>query len=147
MKYRKINIEKIKTLSEEIVKALEELYSYSKLSENEFLSNKTVLNAAKYSFIVAIQGVIDLCHHIVARLYGKVPDEYGECFLILKDKGMIDTEFAVKLKTMAGFRNILIHLYHEVDDRRVYKHLTEDVWIIEKFLEVIRNLVAGIEKN
>ncbi|MCX7793978.1 MAG: DUF86 domain-containing protein [Thermodesulfovibrionales bacterium] len=42
---------------------------------------------------------------------------------------------------MAGFRNVLIHLYHEVDDREVVKHLKDDLWIIEKFLEVVKGLL------
>lgn len=122
-RYRELNIERLKTLSEEVRKASASLSEYSGLSETEILSDKTVLNAVKYSFIVAIQAVIDICHHIVARFAGKVPDEYGECFLILKDMGYIDNEYAIKLKSMVGFRNILVHLYHEVDDRRVIKHL------------------------
>ena len=91
---------------------------------------------------MAIQAVIDMCHHMVARLAGKVPDEYGECFLILKDTDYIDFDYALKLKSMAGFRNILIHLYHEVDDRRVCKHLKEDLQVIEDFLGVVRKLVS-----
>jgi uncharacterized protein YutE (UPF0331/DUF86 family) len=34
---------------------------------------------------------------------------------------------------IAGFRNVLIHLYHEVDDTRVVRHLKEDLWVIEVF--------------
>lgn len=139
---RGLNIERLKTLSEEVRKALDSLSEYASMSEAEILSNKTILNAAKYNFIVAIQAVIDMCHHIVARLAGKVPDEYGECFLILKDMGYIDSDYAVKLKAMAGFRNILIHLYHAVDDRRVSKHLKEDLYVIEDFLAVVKKLIS-----
>ncbi|BCB96216.1 hypothetical protein JZK55_11380 [Dissulfurispira thermophila] len=142
-KYRELNIERLKALSEEVRKAVDALTGYADLSETEIISNKTVLNAIKYNFIVAIQAVIDICHHIVARLAGKVPDEYGECFLILKDMGYIDAQYAVRLKSMAGFRNILIHLYHEVDDRRVVKHLKEDISVIEDFLKVVKRLIEN----
>ena len=139
--HRKLNIERIKVLIEEVREASDNLSEYSKLSEGEILSNKTVLNAAKYSFIVAIQGIIDICHHIVARFSGKVPDEYGECFLILKEMGYLTSDYALKLKAIAGFRNILIHLYHEVDDKRVLKYLKKDLWIIEEFLKVIKRVL------
>lgn len=141
MDYKKLNPEKIKVLSEEIRKAMESLKEYAQLQESEVLGNKTILNAAKYNFIIAIQATIDLCHHIVAKLAGKIPDAYGGCFLILKDMGLIDEAYAVRLKAMAGFRNILIHLYHEVDDKRVIKHLKEDLWVIERFLDVVRGLI------
>ncbi len=140
-RYRKLNIERLKTLSEEVRGAIDNLSEYAGISETEILHNKTILNAVKYNFIVAIQAVIDICHHIVARLTGRVPDEYGQCFIILRDMGYIDSDYAVKLKSMAGLRNILIHLYYEVDDRRVIKHLKEDLWVIEDFLNVVKRLI------
>ena len=130
-RFKALNIERLKTLSEEIRDALNNLREYAMLSDAEVLSNKTILNAAKYNFIVAIQAVVDICHHIVARLSGKVPDEYGECFLLLKDTGLINPEYAIRLKSIAGFRNILIHLYHEVDDERVCKHLKNALCRVE----------------
>jgi len=142
-RYRELNIERLKTLSEEVRKASDSLSEYARLPEKEILSNKTTLNAVKYNFIVAIQAVIDICHHIVARLAGKVPDEYGECFLILREMGYIDQDYAIKLKSMAGFRNILVHLYHEVDDRRVIKHLKEDLKVIDDFLNVVKRLIES----
>jgi len=146
-RYKALNIERLKTLSEEIRDALNNLREYAGLSDTEILSNKTILNATKYNFIVAIQAVIDICHHIVARLSGKVPDEYGECFLLLKDMALIDPEYAIRLKSMAGFRNILIHLYHEVDDERVCKHLKNDLGVIEDFLDVIKTIAEKKEKG
>lgn len=137
----KLNIERLKTLSEEVRRAYDNLSEYAGLSGDEILSDRTVLAAVKYNFIVAIQAVIDICHHIVAKLASKVPDEYGECFLILKEMGYIDADHAVKLKSMAGFRNILIHLYHEVDDKRVIKHLKEDLQVIDDFLNVVKKVV------
>lgn len=59
--------------------------------------------------------------------------------------GLIDPEYAIKLKSMAGFRNILIHLYHDVDDERVCKYLKEDLWIIEDFLDVIKRILEQDE--
>lgn len=144
-KYKTLNIERLKSLSEEIREALDNLKEYVSLPKSEILSNKTLLSAAKYNFIVAIQAVIDICHHIVAKLSGKVPDEYGECFLIMKDMGLITPEYAVRLKSMAGFRNILIHLYYEVDDNRVCKYLKDDLWVIENFLDVVKAIVEQKE--
>lgn len=144
-KYKTLNIERLKSLSEEIREALDNLKEYVSLPKSKILSNKTLLSAAKYNFIVAIQAVIDICHHIVAKLSGKVPDEYGECFLIMKDMGLITPEYAVRLKSMAGFRNILVHLYYEVDDNRVCKYLKDDLWVIENFLDVVKAIVEQKE--
>lgn len=59
-RYKSLNIEKIKTLSEEIRKSLNDLSEYAGFSEAKLLSDKTILNAVKYNFIVDTQAVIDL---------------------------------------------------------------------------------------
>lgn len=35
------------------------------------------------------------------------------------------------------------HLYHEVDDRNVCKFLKEELWVIEKFLEIVQNIIES----
>ncbi len=59
-RYRELNVEHIKTLSEEVREALDNLSECSKLPETDILFNKTILNAVKYNFIVAIQAIIDI---------------------------------------------------------------------------------------
>jgi uncharacterized protein YutE (UPF0331/DUF86 family) len=56
--YRKLNLERLKTLSEEVRRAIDNLSEYSEIPDTEILSNKTILNAVKYNFIVAIQATI-----------------------------------------------------------------------------------------
>ena len=46
-RYRGLNIERLKTLSEEVRKALDNLSEYASMPEAEILSNKTILNAVK----------------------------------------------------------------------------------------------------
>ena len=57
--------------------------------------------------------------------------------------GLIDSEYAIKLKSMAGFRNVLIHPYHEVDNDRVCRHLKGDLGVIGDFLNVIKKIIES----
>lgn len=56
--------------------------------------------------------------------------------------GYIDEEYALELKSMAGFRKVLVHLYYQVDDGKVGKHLKEDLHLIEDFLAVVKKVIA-----
>ncbi len=45
----------------------------------------------------------------------------------LAELGVVSADLAGRLQRMAGFRNLLVHLYAEVGDRRVYEILRADV--------------------
>ena len=106
----KINVDRVRTLSGEIKTALKNLNSYAALSEKEVVDNQTVLGSIKYNLIVAIQGCIDICGHIVAKEYARAPEDYGDCFKVLKEVKIVDERLSERLVKMARFRNLLVHL-------------------------------------
>lgn len=101
------------------------------------VGNPTVLGSIKYNLIVAIQGCIDICSHIVAKEYARAPGDYGDCFRVLKETKILDEQLGERLIKMARFRNLLVHLYWEVDNRRVYEIIRNDLADIEDFLKKI----------
>ena len=46
-----------------------------------------------------------------------------------------------RLAPMAGFRNILVHEYLEIDRHRVYRVLREDLGDFELFLKAVSRLL------
>ena len=63
----------------------------------------------------AIQSAIDLAAHIVASEGLGLPDSIKANFQLLQDGKLISKELTAKLQAMAGFRNIAIHEYQEID--------------------------------
>jgi len=70
---------------------------------------------------VVTEAAIDLCNHIVARQGGRAPQDYADCFAVLADLKVIKPDLAKRLKQMAHFRNLLVHLYWRVDNQRFIK--------------------------
>ena len=70
-----------------------------------------------------IQNVLDTSAHILASLGGPVPDDYTSLLIELGKRHIVPIEFAQRVSPMAGFRNILVHEYLEVDLREVYDAL------------------------
>jgi uncharacterized protein YutE (UPF0331/DUF86 family) len=92
--------------------------------------------------IVAIEGAIDICNHIVARRGGRAPCDYADGFAILAELRLFPLEFTERLKKMARFRNLLVHLYWQVDNRRVYHFLKEDLQDVKDYLKGIEKLIS-----
>lgn len=139
----RINVEKVKRFVGETQKALRTLKEFAALDKEEILKDTGKLERIKYNFIIAIQSVIDICNHIVAKKGGRPPEDYADCFKILGEMGIIEQDFSHKLSQMAKFRNLLIHLYWEVDDVQVLNVLKEELGDFDKFLEVIAKLMAS----
>jgi len=131
----KINREKIKFLVGEIKQALGNLRDYSHLGMEKVLNDSTILGSIKYNFIVAIQSCIDICNHIIAKEQARAPEDYADCFKILGEMGTLEKDCAERLIQMARFRNLLVHLYWEVNNQRVYEILQKDLDDFDLFLE------------
>jgi uncharacterized protein YutE (UPF0331/DUF86 family) len=133
----KINIERIKQFAGEIKESLHILRGYIPKGKEQILKDSTILGSIKYNLIVAIQGCIDICNHIVAKKGGRAPQDYGDCFKLMAELGILEENISNQLAQMAKFRNLLIHLYWQVDNERIYEILIKNLDDIEHFLSAI----------
>lgn len=124
-----------------IQNSLSKLKSLSNLSENEFLSDFKYYDSTKYNFIQCIEAIIDISNPIIARKRLGIPKTYYETFEILGEKGIFPKEYINTFKNMAKFRNKLVHFYTDVKDVEVYRILRENLGDIEKFVEIIEDLI------
>jgi len=84
----------------------------------------------EHTLQLAIQAALDVASHLVsARRLGE-PETNRALFDLLRRAGIIDAQLAESLYAMAGFRNILVHGYQEVDIdivRDILRHHLNDL--------------------
>lgn len=76
---------------------------------------------AESSLRRALEALFDLGRHILAKAYGKGVSEYHEIARALTDLYVISNEEGRILGMMAGYRNRLVHFYHEVTPGELYQ--------------------------
>lgn len=86
---------------------------------------------------IAAQCCIDISHRIIALENALKPSDYYEAILRMGELGVLPPEFAHQLAGIAGFRNILIHEYLNVNWDIVYYNLHE-LADLERFGELVR---------
>lgn len=128
---------RIRDLLGNIAEAQGRLRELGQLSEAEFLADYRNTESAKYLLIVATEAAIDLCNYIVARRGGRAPQDYADCFAILADLKVIKPDLAKGLRQMARFRNLLVHLYWKVDNRRVYEIARDELGDLDSFRQQV----------
>ena len=135
MSYKKLNIVRIREKVADIKENLQVLRAYSKQDREEFIANKEALRSAKYAYIVMIEAASNIANHLCARLINTSPDSYAECFLLLGKHKLISSRLSTTLSKMAGFRNILVHGYKEIDDSKIYDFLQTNLADLDLYLE------------
>ena len=69
----------------------------------------------------AIQITIDVAVSHCVKLGLGSPTTYGDAFRRLGDAGVIDPQLAARLGRAAGFRNLIVHAYADLDLERVHR--------------------------
>ena len=132
-----IDQERVQKLLSSMRHAVSSLIDLRGIAEEQFLQNKHLQGSAKYYFIVAIESAIDLASHIISRKGLRAPEDYADTFRVLKEGGVIPEEFSVELEKMARFRNRLVHLYWDVDDKEIWNIIQTRLGDFETYLSFL----------
>ena len=109
--------------------------------ERHFVSDPLIYGNAERYLQLAIQAVLDISHHIVADRNLALPDDSKSLFELLAREKVVSRALAARLTAMAGFRNVLVHEYLEIDRRRVYRALTKELRDFESFIRAVARLL------
>lgn len=81
------------------------------------------MTGVKYSFVTAIEVVIDVAHHLCSQAGWGPPDDNGHAVELLAAHGVLDEHLARELRKASGFRNVLVHGYIDIDEGIVTSRL------------------------
>jgi uncharacterized protein YutE (UPF0331/DUF86 family) len=141
-----LNIKLIEDRLGFILKALEKLKRLSHYSKDEFLKSDNPAIAESY-LRRSLEAMFDIGRHILAKTAGKGIVEYKEIARMLGKEGVLSRECSQNLLLMAGYRNRLVHFYHEVEDIELFTILQENLIDIEKFAQEIKQFIEEYRKG
>ncbi len=101
----------------------------------EFRADFRNIEATKHLLQTAIEAMIDICSHCVARLRLQAPENGAQLLQTLADAGRLPSEHIPAYTQMIRFRNLVVHLYTNVDDNQIYD-------ILQHHLDDFRRFIA-----
>jgi uncharacterized protein YutE (UPF0331/DUF86 family) len=125
----------------EITQAVDRLTRIRAAGRDAFLADADARDIACYRLLVAIEAALALCYHVSSRRLRLVPEDYAGCFAGLARAGIISSDLSSRLQRMARFRNLLVHVYWNVDYGRVFDLLETDLDDLQEFARTIASLV------
>ena len=102
-----------------------DLRDFAQITPEEFKRNRERQYAVLHALQLAIEASIEIGTHICSADALGVPNSYAETFNYLETARVLDTALAERLRTMARFRNRLVHFYWEVDLDEIHRILQD----------------------
>ncbi|MDD4651868.1 MAG: DUF86 domain-containing protein [Methanothrix sp.] len=127
----------------EMDEALGDWERYMSLPLERLLRERDLKNMVLHALLVSIQASIDIANHLISEEGLRRPANYREAFQIIGEAGLIDDDLARELSDLAGFRNVLVHIYWESDMEMVYHILQNDRNHLVKFREEVKHILLN----
>jgi uncharacterized protein YutE (UPF0331/DUF86 family) len=110
-------------------------------THEQFVSDYRLYGLAERYLHLSIECLLDICNMLVSGLGLRKPERYQQAVDTLAEAGVLSQELVHRLSGVAGFRNILVHEYLDIDRGLVYQYLQEGLGDLELFAqEVVRFL-------
>ena len=106
-----------------------------------FLEDRDAQDIACYRLMVSIEAALALCYHTTARRLRLTPDDNAACFEALQEAGILDAALSERLRRMARFRNLLVHMYWKVDYAKVHEMIQHSLGDLRAFTRAIAQLL------
>lgn len=138
--------ERILAKLDEMLTYLEELSEIAPASFEEFQQTEKK-RACERLLQIAIEAVIDVCGLIVSGQRLGLPADEDDVFRKLRDHDIFSEDLIQTLRSMRGFRNILVHEYGGVDDRITFEILRTRRADFDRFQAEVRQFLRQQRKD
>lgn len=121
---------------EELVENLEGI---REKGEQTYVSDPGLRAMAERWLELSIQICMNLGTQVVAERSGPTPSGYAGVFETLGNDGLIEKDLGARLAEAAKQRNLLVHLYLDIDDRKIFESISH--------LDDLRQFAAFVDQQ
>jgi uncharacterized protein YutE (UPF0331/DUF86 family) len=123
--------ERIKDHLQHLNKNYLQLADMRRLKLEAFHQDAILRGAAERFLQLAIESCLNIGNRIIALYQFQQPldspETYADIFLRLKDLAVIEPGLAERLVRMAKFRNRLVHLYWEIETKKIFQIIQDNL--------------------
>lgn len=98
----------------EVRRNVRRLHSFASMDLADFTADADNFAIAEHHLRRSLEMILDMGRHVIAKQALGRPGDYAEVFDILGREGILPKEYLEKNRGLPGYRNRLVHLYHDV---------------------------------
>ena len=130
---RDVIVEKISNIQ----KNLNRLKEKQGIALDTFIKDRDVQDIVLLNIQASIQGCIDIASHIISENNWGIPGSLAGLFDVLCEKKVITDNTGKIMRSMVGFRNLIVHEYTGLDMNKVYEIFNNRLGDFNIFLKEI----------
>jgi uncharacterized protein YutE (UPF0331/DUF86 family) len=112
-------------------------------NKDDFLKNRHYVAAAESYLRRALESLFDLGRHILAKEFAFPATEYKEIAVGLSEKRVIDPDELELMRKMAGYRNRMVHFYHEITAEELWDICAHHIGEIDLLVNSLRRWASA----
>lgn len=91
----------------------------------------------------ALEALLDLGRHILAKQFAIAVEEYKEIGPALAKQDVISRRLADQFRTLAGYRNRMVHFYHDISNDEILDICANHLQDLEIVLDALRRWLSS----
>ena len=112
-------------------------------SAQDFAASPQTVAAAESYLRRALEALLDLGRHILAKGFARGVAEYKAIAAALAEEGVLRPDEAELLVRLAGYRNRMVHFYHAVSDEELRLICGDGLGDVEVVLDALRRWLGS----
>lgn len=116
---------------------------YKDITVEELIGNIEKRSAIERNLELAVEACLDIAELIIADQRLTPPTKASEAIEILGKHNIIDSKFANYFAKIAGFRNILVHDYINIDYKEVADKINNRLGDFDRFAQEVAKFLAS----
>ena len=108
-----------------------------------FVADPRNIAAADSYLRRALEALMDLGRHILAKGFGRAVTEYREIARQLLSVGALNEEETRRMGELAGYRNRLVHFYAEVTHQELYRICSAQLEDVHRVAEALAGWIRS----
>jgi uncharacterized protein YutE (UPF0331/DUF86 family) len=130
-----------------IDRMLAEIRSLPLSSLSSFMEDSRNIWTAESCLRRSLEALFDLGRHIAAKGFGEAVTEYKEIATALSRRGIVSTDEMKLMQKLAGYRNRLVHFYHDVSTEELYEICSSRLGDVEKMANILRTWIKNHQND
>ncbi|NJK54224.1 MAG: DUF86 domain-containing protein [Leptolyngbyaceae cyanobacterium SU_3_3] len=128
---------------------LSRLFTYQQLTFEEYLQDEDRQASIERYMEIVIQAAIDINKMLIKHVENIDLERLTntEVFTLAGELGFISSELATQLALSAGFRNVLAHVYDDIDPEIAYRALQLSVMQYPQYIQQIQTYLNLLEDD
>lgn len=124
---------------------LNQLKKYQSISQENYVNSFDAQLAVERLIQLIVQVGIDVNFYILKQLKVKEPENSADTVFELARLGILEAELAFRLSESIRMRNLLVHLYEDIEPKIVHASIQDIFYDYPQYQEQITEYINSLE--